>query len=201
MRLRTVNNSRMEIRDWDKRYRLREHAASDLEAAPTPLLISTAGAVRPGKALDLASGAGRNALWLAEQGWEVTAVDGAPAAVEILQSRAAERGLQINAVVADLEKDEFEIEPSRWDLIAICYYLQRNLFEPAKRGVVPGGLLISIVHINEPGEEDGPHRLLPGQLQQYFAGWEILHHREGKATDTAHHRAVAEIVARRPLNW
>ncbi len=200
MSLRTVNNSRMEIRDWDKRYRLREHAASDLEAAPTPLLISTAAAVQPGKALDLASGAGRNALWLAEHGWEVTAVDGAPAAIEILQTRAAERALQIKAVVADLEKDEFEIEPSRWDLIAICYYLQRNLFEPAKRGVVPGGILISIVHINEPGEEDGQHRLLPGQLQQYFTGWEILHHREGKAIDAAHHRAVAEIVARRPLN-
>src|SRR5271169_6812350 len=110
MSLHTVNNSCMEIHDWDKRYRLREHAASDLEAAPTPLLMSTAVAEQPGKALDLASGAGRNALWLAEQGWEVTAVDGAPSAIEILQTRAAERALQIKAVVADLEKGEFEIE-------------------------------------------------------------------------------------------
>ena len=141
----------MEVRDWDKRYRLKEHPASDFEAGPTPLLVETAAALAPGRALDLACGAGRNALWLAEKGWEVTAVDGAPTAIEILRGRAAERGLQIDAVVADLEKDEFEIEPSRWDFVAICYYLQRNLFEPAKRGVAPGGVLISIVHMNEPG--------------------------------------------------
>ena len=110
-----------------------------------------------------------------------------------------ERALKINTIVADLEKRDFEIEPSRWDLVVICYYLQRNLFEPAKRGVVPGGVLISIVHMNEPGEEDGPHRLRPGQLEQYFAGWEILHRYEGKATDSAHRRAVAEIVACRPI--
>src|SRR5216683_1426696 len=198
----------MEIQDWNKRYRLRERPAEDLDAAPTPLLVETAASkLVPGKvpgkaplkALDLACGAGRNALWLAEHGWEVTAVDGAAAAIEILRSRAVERGLKINTVVADLEKDEFEIEPSRWDLVAICYYLQRNLFEPAKRGVTPGGILISIVHMTEPGEEDSPHRLRPGQLEQYFAGWEILHRHEGKANDSAHRRAVAEIVARRPL--
>jgi tellurite methyltransferase len=189
----------MEIHDWNKRYRLRERPAEDLDAAPTPLIVAAAAKLVPGKALDLACGAGRNALWLAEHGWEVTAVDGAPAAIEFLRARALERGLKINAVVADLEKNEFEIESSRWDLVAMCYYLQRNLFEVAKRGVAPGGILISIVHMTEPGEEDGPHRLRPGQLEQYFAGWEIPHRYEGRPTDSAHHRAVAEIVARRPL--
>jgi SAM-dependent methyltransferase len=189
----------MEVRDWDKRYRLREHAASDLEAGPSPLLMETAAALSPGKALDLASGPGRNALWLAEHGWEVTAVDGAQTAIDILRSRAKERDEKVDAVVADLEKDEFEIQPSRWDLIATLYYLQRNLFEPAKRGVIPGGILISIVHMNEPGEADGPFRLRPGEHEKYFAGWEIIHRREGPASDPAHRRAVSEIVARRPL--
>ena len=189
----------MVIHGWNERYRTRARAAEDLGTAPTPLLAATAAKLVPGKALDLACGAGRNAIWLAEHGWEVTAVDGAPAALEILRTRAMERGLKIKTSVGDLEKDEFDIEPSRWDLVAICYYLQRNIFEPAKSGVVPGGILISIVHINEPGEEDGPHRLRPGQLKQYFKDWEILHLREGRANDSAHHRAVAEIVARRPL--
>ena len=188
----------MEIHDWNERYRLRERPAEDLDVTPTPLVTATAAKLVPGKALDLACGAGRNALWLAEHGWEVTAVDGAHAAIEILRTRSAERGLEINTVVADLERDEFEIEPSAWDLVVMCYYLQRNLFEPAKRGVGPGGILISIVHITESGEEDGPHRLRPGQLEKYFAGWEILHRYEGKANDSAHHRAVAEIVARHP---
>jgi SAM-dependent methyltransferase len=188
----------MEIRDWDKRYRLREHAASDFDAGPSPLLVETAARLPPGRALDLASGPGRNALWLAERGWDVTAVDGAPTATATIRSRAAERGVKFTAITADLEKGEFEIEPSSWDLIAITYYLQRNLFEPAKRGVVPGGVLISIVHMNEPGEADGPFRLRPGEHLNYFSGWEILHLRKGKAIDPAHRRAVSEIVARCP---
>jgi tellurite methyltransferase len=189
----------MELHNWNDRYRLRDHPAEDLDAAPTPLLVETVSALPPGKALDLACGTGRNALWLVEHGWEVTAVDGAPAAIEILRTRAMERGLKITAIVADLEKADFKIEPSRWNLIAMCYYLQRNLFESAKRGVAPGGILISIVHINEPGEEDGPHRLRPGELEQFFSGWEILHSYEGRANDSVHRRAVAEIVARRPM--
>jgi SAM-dependent methyltransferase len=188
----------MEIRDWEKRYRLREHAISDFEAGPTPLLMQAVSALPPGKALDLASGAGRNALWLAEHGWTVTAVDGATSEIESVRSRASERGVNVRGVIADLEKDEFEIEPAAWDLVAILYYLQRNLFEPAKRGVVPGGILISIVHLNEPEEADGPFRLRPGQHEQYFSGWEILHLREGKAIDPAHRRAVSEIVAHAP---
>jgi tellurite methyltransferase len=191
-------NTSMEIDSWNKRYRLRERPEEDLAAEPTPLVVKFATGLAPGKALDLACGAGRNALWLADQGWEVTAVDGAQAAIEILQSRATERGLRVNTAVADLEKGEFEIEPSCWDLVAMCYYLQRNLYESAKRGVRPGGVLISIVRITEPGEAASPHRLLPGQLEKYFTGWEILHRYEGKPNDSAHHHAVAEIVARRP---
>jgi hypothetical protein len=117
----------------------------------------------------------------------------------MLRGRASERGIRVDARVSDLERDEYQIEPSSWNLVAICYYLQRNLFEPAKQGVVPGGILVSIVHITEPGEEPTAHRLRPGELERYFRGWEILHRREGKPNDTAHQRSVAEIVARRPI--
>jgi len=188
----------MEIRAWDKRYRSGDRAAEDLDAAPTPLLVEAAMKLVPGKALDLACGTGRNALWLAEQGWRVTAVDGSPVAIETLRSRASNRGVTVNVKVADLEKSEYQIEPCSWNLIAICYFLQRDLFEPAKQGVVPGGILISIVHITGAGEEPTAHRLRPGELERYFQGWEILHRREGKPNDTAHQRSVAEIVARRP---
>jgi len=191
----------MEISGWDERYRSGVRAAEDLDAVPTPLLVETAKKLAPGKALDLACGTGHNALWLAAQGWSVTAVDGSPVAIEILRSRASERGVIVSARVADLEKSEYQIEPSSWNLVAICYYLQRDLFEPAKQGVVPGGALVSIVHITEPGEEPTAHRLKPGELEHYFQGWEILHSREGRPNDTAHQRSVAEIVARRPIRF
>jgi tellurite methyltransferase len=160
------------------------------DAAPVPLLIEIARRLKPGRALDLACGAGRNALWLAEHGWSVTAVDGSPAAIELVR----ERGPHIDAHTADLEKGEYAIEPAAWDLIVISYYLQRDLFEPAKRGVVPGGVLLAIVLLGE-----GRFSAAPGELRRYFSGWEILHDREGDPGGSAQHRAVAEIVARRPF--
>jgi SAM-dependent methyltransferase len=188
----------MEIRAWNERYRSRERPAEDLDAAPTPLLIEIAQHLPPGKALDLACGAGRNALWLAANGWSVTAVDGASSAIRILRDRASERHFKIDARVADLEKGEYEIAAEAWDLVVIGYYLQRDLFAPAKRGVAPGGILLAIVHITEPGEEPTSHRLRPGELKQYFQGWEILHDHEGSPGDLAHKRLVAEIAARKP---
>ena len=187
----------MEIRAWEKRYRSRARSAEDFDAAPAPLLIETARKLRPGKALDLACGTGRNALWLAEHAWRVTAVDGAPSAIRVLLDRASDRHLKIDTRVADLEKHEFEIVPDAWDLIAMCYYLQRDLFVPAKRGIVAGGALLAIVHITHPGEEATSHRLNPGELKNYFRGWEILHSYEGRPRDAAHKRLVAEVAARK----
>jgi hypothetical protein len=77
--------------------------------------------------------------------------------------------------------------------------LQRDLFEPAKLGVVPGGIVLAIVHIPEPDDPKmTPFRLAPGELAGYFHNFEILHHYEGPSGDPVHKRWVAEIVARRP---
>jgi tellurite methyltransferase len=140
--------------------------------------------------------AGRNALWLARHKWKVTAVDGSEAAIEILRERAARQGLRIDVRVADLESGGYRIEPGRWDLIAICYYLQLDLIDCAKAGLKPGGVLIVIVHIGEEGEPAGKHRLQPGELIRHFEGWEILHSFEGPPEDAAHKRSVAEVAVR-----
>src|ERR1700730_16652348 len=82
------NNPLMEIHAWEKRYGSKERPAEDFEAAPVGL-IETAEKLCPGRVLDLACGTGRNALWLAEHGWRVTAVDGASIAIRILRDRAS----------------------------------------------------------------------------------------------------------------
>jgi len=179
------------LREWDERHRA---AAEHDEATPLPLVVETASEMKPARALDLACGAGRNALWLAERGWSVTAVDGSPAAIELVRRRASAQGTNVTVQVADLEKGEYSIEPAHWDLVVISYYLQRDLFEPAKRGVVPGGVLLAIVLLGE-----GRFSVAPGELRGYFSGWEILHDREGNPGDSPQHWAAAEIVARRPL--
>jgi len=192
----------MDLRGWNERYQTLLGTQLRDECV-TPLLAQAvnngaAGNLRPGRALDLACGAGSNALWLASRGWQVTAVDGSSVAIDILRQRADQRELTIDTRVADLEKHQYVIQPDSWDLIAMCYYLQRDLFEPAKRGVVPGGHVLAIVHIPDPGEGLTRFRLAPGELTRYFDDFEILHQYEGPSHDPAHRRWVAEIVARRP---
>ena len=167
----------------------------DLAPDPTPVLVETASRLPPGRALDLACGAGRNALWLAQCGWSVTAVDNSPEAIDTLRQRALQLGVTVETRIADLEDAQYTIEPQHWDLIAVCYYLQRDLFEPCKRGLIPGGVIITVALLVEPGKENSPFRLQPGELRRYFEGWEILHHREGR---DAWRHAVAEVVARSP---
>lgn len=189
----------MDVAGWNDRYRLKERVAEDFEAAPTPLVVKTAQCLSPGRALDLACGTGRNTLWLAEQGWSVTAVDGSVAAVEELGRRVAKHGLVVETHVADLATGEYQIDPKSSNLILMCYYLQTNLFDLVKAGVVPGGVVLVIVHAAEPGAAPTEHSLRSGELLKYFRGWEILHSYEGQPEDSSHRRRVAEIVARRPL--
>ena len=147
-----------------------------MTSAPVALVVEFASKLTPGRALDLACGRGRNALWLAEQGWDVTAVDSSPFAIEGLEHS------QIRTVLADLEKHEFPLQPAAWDLIVVSRYLQLDLFAQLGPALCPGGLAIVITLMGE-----GRFRLQPGELKACFAGWEILHYRESD---------VAEFVGR-----
>jgi SAM-dependent methyltransferase len=185
----------MDLAAWDEQYRKEADSATERESAPNPLLVEAACDLPPGHALDLACGTGRNALWLAQHGWSVTAVDGSAAAVEILRGRAERSGGRVDAQVADLENAGFKIAPANYDLIAMCYYFQRDLIERCKRGLVPGGVMVAIALLIEPGKELSTFRLQPGELLGFFTGWETLQYHEG--TDAWQHK-VAELVVRRP---
>src|SRR5438067_111159 len=106
--------------DWNERYSRGEHIIDE----PLPLLARVVETLAPGRALDVACGAGRHAIFLAECGWQVTAVDASRVGIELTKARASERGVSVDARVADLERGEFVIEPQSYDLICVCYYLQ-----------------------------------------------------------------------------
>lgn len=184
----------MEIAGWEERYRSGHDAE---EGAATALVVEMANKFAPGIAVDLACGAGRNALYLAERGWAVSAVDGSETAIELLGRRAAARGLNVQTRVANLTAEDFGMAPDTFDLVLIAYYLQRDLFAKAKRAVKPGGVFTAIVHTPEAGEKWTEKRARPGELRAFFAGWEILWDYEGPSRDPAHRRPVAEIAARR----
>ena len=159
--------------------------------------------LKAGKALDLACGTGRHAIFLAENNWRVTAVDNSAVGIEIARQRAEEKNVEIDFRVADLEKGEFKPEENSYDLICDFYYLQRELFAEMKKGVKAGGIIVSTIHIYGEGEPEGRFLLREGELKEFFAGFEILHYHETSLTDTdagEHHRRTAEIIARKSKN-
>lgn len=181
--------------DWDKRYLAGEHVADE----PHPVVTEFASKRPPGRALDIACGAGRHALWLAEHGWYVTAVDSSGAAIEILQKRAEDRGVPVHPIRADLERSEFVIEPEAYDLIVIVNYLQRDLFPSIRAGIPPGGCVIAVIAMVDDGPGIRPMNPLfllnPGELRAQFEGMKLIHDFEGKPAGDPSRRRAAEIVA------
>lgn len=184
---------------WDERYAAaaRENNAF---AEPHRLLVELAENLAPGKALDLACGAGRNSIFLAARGWRVTAVDNSAAGLEIARRRAAENSVSIDFRHADLEAGEFEIEAGAYDLIGDFFYLQRDLFPKMKAGVKTGGLVAAVVRIYGAGEKQRRFMLREGELRQFFEDFDILHYRETSAAEVETgemRRRTAEIIARK----
>lgn len=192
-----ISKSEAAMNGWDERYRRGEHINDD----PHPLLTEFAARLKPGRALDVACGAGRHSVLLAERGWQVTAVDNSSVAIELLRQRAAERSVRVDARVADLERGEFVIEPNTYDLIINCCYLQRDLFSSMRAGVRTGGLVIAVVAMVDDDPNIKPMNsafvLQPDELKAIFADWEWLYQFAGKRAGAEQRRALAELVARR----
>lgn len=162
-------------RDWDEHYL----DSAKVDFTPEPLLVLAADLLPAGKALDLACGAGRNALYLAGLGWRVTAVDRSPAALRLLRERAALSG-GIDVRRADLNRGEFPILPDSYDLICDSLYLQRDLFESIRNGTRPGGVFAGVILLQQP-DRDARFRLAPGELRREFESWKILYYSETDA--------------------
>ena len=179
-------------RDWDEHYADPANRNWDPEA----LLVEAADSLPPGRALDLACGTGRNALYLSSLGWKVTAVDRSPVAIGALRGHAG--GGAIDLRTADLETGDFVIEREGYDLICDFFYLQRELFPAIRAGVKPGGIFVAVIHLAV-AESEAQHRnpaflLRSGELRKEFADWKILFYSEA---EPGHRRTAARIIARR----
>ena len=132
--------------DWNRRYAGKELVWT---AEPNRLFAAEVGDLPPGRALDVACGEGRNAVWLAERGWSVTAVDFSDVALEKARRLASSRGVDVDWVLADVV--EYPAEPRAFDLVAILY-LQLPRAEllravgSAAEAVAPGGTLFVLAH-------------------------------------------------------
>jgi tellurite methyltransferase len=150
---------------------------------------------RGGRALDLAGGAGRNAIWLAKQGWEVTLMDISDIGIERAMQRAGPLGSHIHFVVDDLT--HFKASQIGFDLVIVFFFLERNIFAEIIKSLRPGGLLIYKTRTSQNFEKgkrtmNPAYLLKAGELPRLVDGLKVLHHRED-----CEGQAVAELVARK----
>ncbi|AKT43740.1 class I SAM-dependent methyltransferase [Chondromyces crocatus] len=195
---------------WDARWRERGEGPGE----PSALITALAPQLPTrGRALDIAGGAGRHALWLARRGLDVTLVDISEVALTIARAApgpdvtenlgaasgldAARRG-RLHTLALDLE--EAPLPPGPWDVILCFHYLQRSLFAAFPEALAPGGLLV-IVHPTRTNLERHPRPSarfllddgeLPGLLR---GGLDVVRYEEGWLSEGRHE---ARLLARRP---
>lgn len=164
--------------------------------APDEFLAGHAGLLESGRALDLACGRGGNALFLAEQGYSVDAVDISFKALYPLQIEAVRRGLDIRCVVADL--DYYSLARNLYDLVIVFYFFSEPLIKCIKDALKEGGIIFYAT-FNERHTsvrpEFNPDYLIPHDgLGRYFRDFDILVH-ETAAGDNEN---VSRLIGRKP---
>jgi 2-polyprenyl-3-methyl-5-hydroxy-6-metoxy-1,4-benzoquinol methylase len=164
---------------WDER-----HAAQDpIESTePDPTLIHEVGALSPGRALDLGAGDGRNAVWLASRGWDVTAVDFSQVALDRGLARADAAGVHVEWELADLL--EWTPGGRSYDLVTLFFIHlprdeRRDVYARAAAAVAPGGTLLVVGHDRTNiadgvgGPQDPDVLITPGEVAADLAEFRI----------------------------
>jgi tellurite methyltransferase len=167
---------------------------------PVAFLKQKIGVLKKGKALVLAMGEGRNAVYLAQNGFDVTGVDISDVAIEKCKKLAAERGTTVNAVVSDLTS--YDMGKAQYDLITNFYYYDKSLFPKVIGALKPGGMFIfeqfSIDHPKH-GARFGPRNpdylVKPDELLELFKSFRILYYEDVVVElDEGMHKGTAAVI-------
>jgi SAM-dependent methyltransferase len=164
---------------WNERYR---EKAAGWGGEPNQFVAAHLADLEPRRVLDLGAGQGRNAIWLAARGHQVTAVDISDVAIEQAREMAGRAGVDVEFVAADLEA--WDPEPGRFDLVLLAYLqapeaARKLLHAKVRRALAVGGEVFIIAHHSENldhgiGGPQSPEKLFDeGMLSGDFAGFEI----------------------------
>ncbi len=179
---------------WDTRYRQGSYQS---RTHPTELLAEWLPQLPRGRALDVACGAGRNALYLAEAGYEVEAIDISRVALDRLRETARARGLDVTCIETDLES--CELPNQSYDLIVMARYTQPSLIPPLIGLLREGGHFLCEEHLATDHDVIGPSepafRMAPNELLKLAAELRVLFYKEALIEDPdGRQSALAQLV-------
>jgi len=185
---------------WDERFRSGEYPQ---DPAPSPVLCEYIDELPDGRALDVATGTGRNALFLAEAGYEVDAVDRSREGLRITRENATERGIadRLHLVRADLAEYAFPAET--YDVITISFYRAIDRFPDIKEALRPGGCLFVEHHLRSTdptpsGPSSDRYRFAANELLYACLDLTVLYYDESTAErPDDRRRASARVLARK----
>lgn len=194
---------------WDERYNTDEYVYG---TEPNAFLKSVARRIPEGRVLCLAEGEGRNGVYLAGLGYDVTAVDASAVGLEKARRLARDRGVTLETVVADLAT--FDIAPGRWDGIVsiFCHVpgeIRKDLHRKVQAGLRPGGMFVLEAYTPDQlgyktGGPPDPDRLMSvGDLKVELQGLEFIRAEEAirDVVEGRYHTgpgAVVQILAKKP---
>ncbi|MCB0416241.1 MAG: class I SAM-dependent methyltransferase [Bdellovibrionales bacterium] len=152
---------------------------------PSAFLKSYVGSLRKGKALDIAMGEGRNAVFLAQQGFQVAGLDCSPAAVEKAKKLAAEKNVQIDAKAQNL--DFFLMPLMGYDTVLMTYFRPLSrFFNEVRRGLVTGGTFLLEAYTTEHYKKQSPPNPIldyeecyhPNEVLKHLKDLRVLYYKE-----------------------
>ena len=183
---------------WDEK-----HAAEQTTQKPSSFLKEIfecdSWPLPKGRALDIATGKGRNAIFLAEHGFQVVGIDISPVALNTARRAAKEKSLTIDWQEADLER--IELPTIHYDLVLNFNYLQRSLVPQIKKTLKPGGWVIFGTYLIDQqtiGHPINPeYLLLHNELLDVFRDFRVLSYREGKFLQSGEGAFRAALLAQK----
>ena len=188
----------MKVR-WNERY---DRDMYIYGKEPVAFLKQKMDGLKKGKALVLAMGEGRNAVYLAQNSFDVTGVDISEVAIQKCNELAKERNTTVNAVVADLT--DYDMGEAQFDLITNFYYYDPSIFPQVIEGLKPGGMFIleqfSIDHlkyreISGFGPRNPDYLIEPNELLEHFKSLRILYYEDTVVElDEGMHKGTAAII-------
>lgn len=198
---------------WNRKFGEGSHASLE----PDPLLLSAydefLSGRPPGSALDVAGGAGRHSIWLAQRGWRARLLDISDVGVKLAEENASRalgpirKEFLLSAEVADLNRMQ-DLGTVQYDLILVFFFLQRELFPALITALKPGGFLLYKTYttdqqrfsgralLKSEASKSGPSHpmflLKPNELLHAFQSLRVLHYHE-----TTQDKGVAEFIAQK----